>query len=167
MTLTPGDLARRVPRWVWVLAVLAPAASAVWYATHHLSELQRTKIAEATAWKIEGPACPPLAPAEFLKGRKRAPRYFAYEGVRFYRRSGYVDCAAIYYDGGRSDRFYPVCQFTSPGQVMVRTKKGEWYFDPGVGQPATVSTPHDEARCVMASRVTLGTVRAQRAAGVQ
>jgi hypothetical protein len=66
-----------------------------------------------------------------------------------------VACAPIYEDGGRGRRFHPSCQFTSPGDLMVRTKRGAWYFRAGPGRAATISTARDEARCVLASRYTI------------
>ena len=50
-----------------------------------------------------------------------------------------------------SDASYPVCQFDRPGDLRVRTVKGEWRFRPGPGHPATVSAPHGVARCVLAT----------------
>jgi hypothetical protein len=41
---------------------------------------------------------------------------------------------------------------------MVRTPRGDWYFETGPGQPATVSARHGEARCVLASNYTMATV---------
>ncbi len=163
--MNPIDWIRRVPVIVWWAIGLAFVAGSLVRARNHLAEVRAIKIAEAKHWDIRGPACPTLGASDFLKGRKRGPRGFTYKNVRFLRRSGYADCAGIFYDGGRADRSFAVCQFTSPGQLMVRTSKGTWYFEPGPGQPATVSTAYDEARCVLNSHVTLATVRAQREAG--
>jgi hypothetical protein len=164
-----ADPIRRLPVWAWALLGGLVVAAVVAHLLLRLADLQRLKIAEAKAWDIKGPACPPLDPENFLSGRKLTPRTFTYQEVRFTRRSGYVDCASIYENGGRSDRFYPVCQFTSPGQLMVRTAKGDFYFEPGPGQNATVSTQGGGARCVMAAKISLRSVweareRARKAA---
>jgi hypothetical protein len=146
---------------------LAVAAATGWHGANRLSDIRRIKVAEAKAWDIRGPACPAITRDAYIEGRGKRSRGFDYQDVGFHRRSGYADCAAIYEDGGLSDRSFPVCQFTSPGQLLVRTGSGEWFFEPGPGQPATVSLRGGVARCVMAAKVTLATVRAARAAKPQ
>ena len=132
----------------------------VWAGADNLSKIREARMAHARAWDIRGPACPQTTEAAFLKGRRKGPRKFDYQEASFYRHAGYVDCTSVYEDGGRSERFYPVCQFTSAIQIMVRTQKGQWVFEPGAGQPATVSTPDGVARCVMAAKISVATVKA-------
>lgn len=137
-----------------VLLLAALALGVGWVATHIVAkdrEMLRGRIADAKAWAIDGPPCPRITRAQFLTPGLKGPRRFDYEEVTFFRRFGHVACAPIYEKGGRGRRFHPACQFTSPGDLMVRTAKGEWYFRAGRGQPATIFTTQDEARCVLAS----------------
>jgi hypothetical protein len=152
----------RVPTWVWLAAPALSFGFLAWNFHHNYMKVVDGRIADAKAWKIDGPPCPTGSEAEFLARRyHRGPRRFDYEGVTFFRRWGHVSCAPVYEDGGRSTRFYPVCQFTGPGQLLIRTRKGDWYFSPGPGQPATISAQHGQARCVMASNFTMATVLAE------
>lgn len=106
-------------------------------------------------WTIDGPPCPALTSAAFQAGGFKAPKSVDYSGVVVSRQFGHVTCSALRYGQAWGLSEYVVCQFTSPNVVKVETRKGEWYFVPGMGQPATISTPHDEARCVLASNFTL------------
>jgi hypothetical protein len=145
----------RVPPVVWYGLILAGVA---WLATQSIArerEIRRGRIADAKAWMIDGPPCPRISKAAFLAPRQKGPKRFDYEEAAFFRRFGHVTCAPIYADGGRGRRFHPVCQFTSPGDLMIRTAKGEWFFRPGAGQPATVSVEEGRARCVMAAKYTI------------
>ena len=65
-----------------------------------------------------------------------------------------MSCAMIAYNSGRGFGTFPVCQFTSPASLLVKTRRGEFYFAPGIGQPATVSVPHGLPQCVMNSKFT-------------
>jgi len=149
----------RVPRIAWGLFGAAVLVSSYWYLASEYRDQVKLRIADARAWRIDGPPCSRITPAEFLGNHKKGPRRFEYEGVTFFRRNGHVECAPIYEDGGTSDRFHPVCQFTSPGELLIRTPKGDWYFQPGPGQPATVFASRDAPpRCVLAAKLTLATM---------
>jgi hypothetical protein len=105
--------------------------------------------------KVEGPPCPQLTAAEFVARKLKAPKLTSYEGVVFGRQFGHMDCSALRYGAGWSTEMYPVCQFTSPSALSVKTDKGEWFFAPGPGQPATIAVPHGQPRCVMDSNFNL------------
>jgi hypothetical protein len=152
----------RIPRRVWIGLALVAMAFGGWRLTDRYLVIKRTRIADAKAWAIAGPPCPRIAEAEFLGGSRKPIRKFDYDEVTFLRRDGHVDCAPIYEDGGRGDRFHAVCQFTNPESLQVRTGKGEWAFRPGPSQPATVSTENDEARCVLAAKITRAEMEAER-----
>ncbi|TAJ70462.1 MAG: hypothetical protein EPO51_18205 [Phenylobacterium sp.] len=104
---------------------------------------------------VDGPPCPSLTKAQFEARGLKVKKATLYEGVTFARQFGHMDCRSLRYGAGWGTEVYPVCQFTSPRSLKVTTPKGEWYFDPGPGQPATVGAPHGQARCVMASNFNM------------
>jgi hypothetical protein len=126
-------------------------------AAEHYSLSKRAELGEATAreWTITGSPCPAVSAADFVRRKLQAPQSFAYDDAVFGRRFGHVSCGAVADHGGRGLRSYPVCQFTSPAVLRVKTPKGEFFFAPGVGKPATISIPHGVPRCVMASNFRL------------
>lgn len=150
----------RVPRVVWYGLMALGVGVFAWHMVSKDVEIRRGRVADAKAWAIDGPACPRITRAEFLGRGQKGPRGFTYEDVTFLRRFGHVACAPIYEKSGLSRRFHPACQFTSPGDLMVRTEKGEWYFRAGPGQPATIFTTQGEARCVLASNYTVANFNA-------
>ncbi len=115
---------------------------------------QSEAVIDAKAWTISGPPCPSLTRQGFLAAGLEAPHSFDYDDVRFDRRFGHMSCAVIQDNGGKGPGSYPVCQFTSPAAIVVATRKGEFYFAPGIGQPATISAPHGQPVCVMNSKFT-------------
>jgi hypothetical protein len=152
----------QIPRRAWIALAVIAALAVGWRLVDRYQHIQRTRIADAKAWAIEGPPCPRITEAAFLDGSRKPIRKFDYEEVAFLRRDGHVDCAPIYDGGGRSTRFHAVCQFTNPESLQVRTQKGDWAFRPGPGRPATVSTADGEARCVMAAKITRAQMEAAR-----
>jgi hypothetical protein len=146
----------RVPPWFWYTAFAVGVGLLAWNLYSNYQAVVRGRIADARAWAIVGPPCPRIDAATFLERRYRqGPKRFDYQKVTFFRRHGHVSCAPIYEEGGKSDRFHAVCQFTSPGQLLIRTAKGDWYFEPGPGRPATVSMQGGQARCVLAAKFTI------------
>lgn len=150
------------PRLLWTLIGAAVAVVAIWQ-THAMLSLKRGRMDDAKAWTITGPPCPTEDKATFLLPHKKGPKRVDYEDVTFFRRFGHTSCAPIYENGGRGSRFYAVCQFTGPGELLVRTPKGEWAFATGMGQPATISMQGGEAHCVMASKFTMASILAGNA----
>ena len=73
-----------------------------------------------------------------------------FNGVRFVRRSGHVDCSAVAAGKNARQDYVPLCQFSSPIVLEVVTERGTFQFQPGVGRPATVSILDGRPRCVMA-----------------
>ena len=145
----------RVPRWGWAAFAVVVTAWSGWYlTTNYRAEIAR-RVADAKAWKIAGPPCPRITAGQFLGRHRKSARRFDFEGVAFFRRYGHVECAAIRNAGGRGDRRHPVCQFTSPGDLLIRANGLDWYFRPGPGQPATISLAQGRPACVMASHFTL------------
>jgi hypothetical protein len=105
---------------------------------------------------VDGPPCPSLTRAQFEAQRLSTPKATFYEGVTFARQFGHMECRSLRYGAGWGTAVYPVCQFTSPKALKITTDRGEWYFAPGPGQPATVGTPKGQAQCVLASNFTIG-----------
>jgi hypothetical protein len=137
---------------LWPALGLVAAGILGWQLTARYLHIRAERIADARAWTIEGPPCAEVTEAELAQDLGKGFQSFDYGDATFFRRDGDVECAPVYYDGGRGDAFYPACQFTRPGDLRVRTARGEWRFRPGPGRPATVSAPHGEARCVLAIR---------------
>ena len=137
------------------LAALLFLGFAAWlYGGSYLRQREAalTRAAEAA---VDAPPCPQVTRAAFEAQRLRKFRATLYEDVVFGRQFGHMDCRTLRYGGGWGTATYPVCQFTGPGLVSVKTAKGEWLFAPGPGQPATAGAPHGQARCVMGSNFTI------------
>ena len=108
-------------------------------------------VALAKAWSVDGSPCPELTRAQFESRNLKAPKGTIYSNATIFRQFGHMSCSPIRDDGGTGLGEYAVCQFTGPAVLRVKTPKGEWFFEPGIGKPATIATPHDVARCVLAS----------------
>ncbi len=137
-----------------VAASLALALPAYIFGGAYLKD-RTAALALAREWNIKGPPCPSLTRAQFEAQGFKARKGLEYANVTVSRQFGHVSCSQLRYGEGWGLASYVVCQFTSPNGLKVETSRGEWYFAPGMGQPATISTPHDEARCVLASNFTL------------
>jgi hypothetical protein len=153
--VAPRHPLAHVPRWAWIAFVAAVTLSSGWYLTSNYRKVVAQRVADAQAWRIDGPPCPNITQAQFLGVHHKPPRRFEFEGVVFFRRHGHADCAAIRDRGGRGDHRHAVCQFTSPGDLLIRTPAGDWFFRPGPGQPATVSTSGPRPACVMNAKFRL------------
>jgi len=137
------------------VGALAAAAFPAWLlGASHLKH-RAERVALAKEWSIDGHPCPQVTAQEFRARRLKAPKGLIYANATLFRQFGHMTCSPIAYGGGAGMGAYAVCQFTSPNVLRVKTRKGEWYFVPGPGQPATIATPHDEAHCVLASNFTL------------
>ncbi|WP_296598404.1 hypothetical protein [Phenylobacterium sp.] len=140
------------------IAVAAVVAVALpgWFLVQSYLGKREAALFLASEARVSGAPCPSLTKAQFQARGLKAPKATYYEGVIFGRQFGHMECRSLRYGGGWGTKVYPVCQFTSPKSLKVTTPKGEWYFAPGPGQPATVGAPHGEAQCVMASNFTIG-----------
>jgi len=114
------------------------------------------RVADAKAWTVAGPPCGELTREVFLQPGQKGAQKFEFEGVQFFRRFGNVECAAIRDRGGRGETLHAVCRFTRPGDLMVRTGGAEFYFRPGPGRPAVVSTATGVPTCVLADAAPVG-----------
>ena len=106
--------------------------------------------AQSTAdqyWKVAGPPCPSLTRQAFQAQPIKPRQSFRMESVVFARAYGYSNCGELPAKGGLQTLV--VCQFTNPGVLAVTTAAGDFYFAPGLGQPATVSASDGAPSCVM------------------
>jgi hypothetical protein len=111
---------------------------------------RETAVADAKAWTIQGPPCPSLTRDAFQAQNLKPRRSFDYREVKLARAYGHVECRQIKNGGGQGLGSHTVCQFTSPAVLQVTTSKGDFFFLPGIGKPATVSIEQGVARCVLA-----------------
>lgn len=157
MTVDYGVRRRRgwLPLGAVIGAVTLTAAVAGVVEHDALAKRRALNFAAAAELTVTGAACPQLSAREFAARRLSAPQVFEYRDIAVGRKVGHVSCGALAYRGGRSLFTFPVCQFTGPVTLRVKTPKGEFFFAPGVGQPATISVPHGVPRCVLASHFTL------------
>lgn len=151
MLTPPVETGSGPRRWpLYLAAAIIGLIVTVAGAAPNLVRQRAAAVAEAKAWTIEGPPCPRLPLTETAR-QPAATRTFGYAGAGFAYAYGHVACAQIHADGGRSlFRGYPVCQFTSPGVVMVDAAGARTLFAPGLGERATVTVRDGAAQCVMA-----------------
>ena len=64
---------------------------------------------------------------------------------------GEAECSAVARNTLLGNGYEHLCQFSSPAVLSVVTAKGAYYFEPGIGQEASVFVANGVARCVMAS----------------
>ncbi len=134
--------------WVGILPGLAIVASilAVNAGYHH-----RMALAEGWAGDLQG--CPALSAAAYAaKGYPAGERPTVYDGVTFTRQFGHVMCADADNRGALGFLSHPVCQFSGPSAIRVRAGGTEAFFEPGVGQLATVSVEQGRAQCALGGK---------------
>jgi hypothetical protein len=134
--------------WLGILPALAIVAAilAINAAYHRQKEL-------AQGWAGAFPACPALSAAAYAaKGYPAGERATLYDDVTFSRQFGHVMCSDADDRGALGFLTHPVCQFTGPAAVRVRAGETEAFFEPGVGQVATVSVERGRATCALGGR---------------
>lgn len=146
----------RARRWgvAVVMAVGAVVATAAIFGPSFVVH-RREAVATAKQWALAGPPCQALDLATYRRQWFQATKLFEWDGVVFGRGAGHADCQDVRNAGGKGWRVHPVCQFTSPQVISVTTKRGVFYFAPGLGKGATVDVEHDQPACVVASNFTL------------
>lgn len=154
------DLGRReralqawLPR-LFIIGVLAILGIATLWELLDERHIIAQSTAEANVAAIVGPPCPALSAVQFQQAVRVGPKLayvFDFNGDTFGRAFGYADCDVAAAQGTGGLGSYDVCQFTSPAILYVKTSRGAFYFQPGIGQKATVSTANGQARCVMAA----------------
>lgn len=116
-----------------------------------------SNIAAAQAWDIKGPLCAQLTLAQWDARRLKVRETTNYDGRMIGRWSGDVSCSDIHTQGGAGLFVDRICQFTNPTNLAVKTPAGEFYYDTGTGQPATLAIHKDVPKCVLASKFTRAT----------
>jgi hypothetical protein len=135
---------------------VAVTATIVGVLEFHLIQLKHAaNQAGAAQWDVAGPPCPSLNATQFVQRGLTAPQAFAYNDLVIGRKVGHASCGAAGDDHGRSLWTHEVCEFTGPVVLRVKSPKGEFFFEPGVGQPATVAMSHGVPHCVMGSNFTI------------
>lgn len=148
-----GPLRRRLPMIVVGVGILAGFGFlfATQMRAHNVAIASAT--ADAKPWELVGPPCPEGFSGPWANPDYAPEKALVFNGVRFVRRAGHVDCSAVAAGKDTGQDFVPLCQFSSPIVLEVMTEKGTYKFQPGVGKPATVSIVGGVPRCVMASNV--------------
>ena len=119
------------------------------------NSLAHRKQELAQGWVGDRPGCPELsATAYAAKGYRRGERLTVYGGAVFARQFGHVECKDVDSRGGLGFLTHPVCQFTGPAALRVKGSAGEAFFEPGVGQLATVSVERGRAQCALGGKFT-------------
>jgi len=138
-----------------VIGAVIVITAGIGFVTFQFVRDRNANIAAAKAWDIQGRPCPQLTAAEWTARREAAPKSFDYDGVTLARWSGDASCSDVHDKGGAGFGVDKVCQFANPTVIRVTSRAATFYFNPGVGQPATVRIHKDAPTCVMASKFTL------------
>jgi hypothetical protein len=138
-----------------VIGAVVVATAAVGLIGWNFLKERTANVATARAWDIKGPPCPALSAADWITKRYKAEKHFDYDGIDIGRHAGDASCSDVKDHGGTGFSTIRVCQFTSPAVLTVTSKKGSFYFVPGVAQLASLIIEDDTPRCVMASNYTL------------
>jgi len=135
-----------------VIGAVLVVAAGTGYFGYEALRTRNANIATANAWDIKGPPCTQLTAQQWSARHLKARETFDYDGRKISRWSGDANCNDVHDKGGGGLFVDRICQFTNPTNLMVVTPKGTFYFDTGVGQPATLSIHRDVAKCVLASK---------------
>ena len=111
---------------------------------------RKADAAEAAFWSLDGPPCPTLAKAAYEQAPGKA-KVTAFEGASFEYRVGHMMCTLRPHQGLLGGD-YPVCQFTGPALLAVKTAQSQAYFAPASAQAVRVAILDGQTRCVLAHR---------------
>jgi hypothetical protein len=137
-------------RGVWLGVLPAVAVIAAILAVNALYHRQKEL---AQGWAGKAPSCPALsAQAYAAKGYAAGERATLYDDVTFTRQFGHVMCSDADDRGALGFRSHPVCQFTGPTAIRIKAGATEAFFEPGIGQLATVSVERGRATCALGGK---------------
>lgn len=128
--------------------ILAPAAFIPAWIKHRSEGL-----AESAAWTMTGAPCPSMIKTDYESAKSPPVKISTYSEVTFERRVGHMECLTRPEDAGMSR--YPICQFTGPVLLRVKTAKADAYFKPGPGQSVRVAVRNGVTQCVMVPRLAM------------
>ncbi len=141
-----------------------PAALAAWIAVVSLLTLAfvgyvafRQRQADAVLaaeWRLDSAPCPVAPGRQTLRGG-RPPMVTLYDGVKFERRSGFIQCVHRPYGPGQGRRDYPVCQFNGPQAVGVTVGGTETHFVQPKGRSLRVAVIDGRPVCVLIDRLAM------------
>jgi hypothetical protein len=137
---------------VSAVVVLTAGAALI---TFQLVKDREKSVDTFKTWQVKGPPCPTMSEADFTARHYLAPKTFDYDGTTIGRTAGDASCSDVKSGGGKGFATDKVCQFTSPATLTVVVKGQKYFFNPGVGQPASLYIHHDTPSCIMASNFTL------------
>jgi hypothetical protein len=146
---TPTTIGRLAP--FVIAAVIASFASLVWLYVKDRSDKVAEAAAETNVAAIVGPPCPAITPQIFKAHQLETRSTFDFNGLSLSRRFGNVSCGVAATHDALGIGAYPVCQFSSPDVLAIKTAKGTYLFEPGVGKKATVMLRGGAVSCVMAA----------------
>jgi hypothetical protein len=138
-----------------VIGALVASGAVAGLLVFNFTQHRDTNVALAKDWAINGPPCPSLTRAEFEAKGFKAPKSFDYDDLTMARKAGHASCSDIQQGGGKGMFHDQACQFTSPAALIITTKKGEFFYTPEVGQPATVYVHDGVPKCVLGGKFTL------------
>jgi cbb3-type cytochrome oxidase subunit 3 len=110
------------------------------------SAQKKADAAEAAFWSLDGPPCPTMDTATYARSGGE-PKMTAYGGARFEYRVGHMMCALRPDTRGSGE--HPVCQFTGPVLLGVKTAGTQAYFAPAGMSAVRVAVIDGTARCVL------------------
>lgn len=142
----------RFPRWAVVSIVGAGIIIVLGLSLYDRFLNVRDAGGESGAAAITGPPCPSITMDEITRYGLQTRYSSDFNGLTLGRRFGEVSCAEVAAKGGMGVKSYPVCQFSAPDVVTVKSGQSTLYFRPGVGRKASIlAEPGAPARCVMAA----------------
>jgi len=143
---------RRSLRGLW-LGIVPGAALVATVLAWNLTSHRRLELAQG--WVGDRPGCPTISAAAYAaKGYAAHEQGVVYDQVLLARQFGHVMCKDVDTRGGAGLLTHPVCQFTGPTALRVKAGASEAFFEPGVGQVATVSVEHGQAQCALGGKFT-------------
>ncbi len=129
-------------------------AAAVIAAVGASSAHYHRELAQQQGWVNGAPPCPRISAEAYRSRYAPRERPTAFEGSTVTRMYGHVMCADIDTAGSWGFASHPVCQFTSPNAIRVKTGKIEVFFEPGPGSLATISIDSQGVHCTTGGQFT-------------
>jgi beta-lactamase regulating signal transducer with metallopeptidase domain len=112
-------------------------------------------VAQEARWsETGGSPCDKVAnPSPAWLGGVHPVSSFTFEGVRFWRKYGDLECTTFANGAALKPRRATACQFYSPGIIGVEQAGGVRYFATPVGRRATIRIDAAGATCVVGGRL--------------